>query len=71
MLKTIYLFLALAATSTMMWQLGFLFDLPGAPAQPDYAITLSALTAAVIFFALWLASAVHREKTPEKMLTRF
>ncbi|HEX8268239.1 MAG TPA: hypothetical protein VF596_22765 [Pyrinomonadaceae bacterium] len=69
MLKTIYLILALAATGTMIWQMGFLFSIPGAPVRPDYTITLSALTAAVIFFGLWYASVVNREKTPERILS--
>ena len=69
MLKTIYLLLALAATGTIIWQLGFLFNLPMAPPKPDYTITLSALTAAIIFFGLWYASVVNREKLPERILT--
>lgn len=69
MLKTIYLILAFAATGTMIWQMGFLFSIPGTPAKPDYTITLSALTAAIIFFGLWYASIVNREKSPERILT--
>ena len=52
MLNAIYLILALAAAGITVWQLGFLFGIPGAPTQPDLTITLSALTAAVIFTGL-------------------
>lgn len=62
MIKAIYLSLALAATGVIIWQLGFLFGIPGAPAKPDMTITLSALTAAIIFFGLWYAGVVNREK---------
>lgn len=69
MLKALYLILALAATGIIVWQMGFLFSIPGAPPKPDYTITLSALTAAIIFFGLWYASVVHRDKSPERILT--
>lgn len=69
MLKAIYLILALAATGVTVWQIGFLFGIPGAPAKPDFTITLTALTAAVIFFGLWYAGVVNREKGRERILT--
>jgi NO-binding membrane sensor protein with MHYT domain len=69
MLKAIYLILAVAATGVTVWQIGFLFGIPGAPPKPDFTITLSALTAAVIFFGLWLAGVVHRQKTNDRMFT--
>lgn len=62
MLNLIYMFLALAATGVTVWQIGFLFGIPGAPAKPDMTITLSALTAAVILFGLWCAGVVHKER---------
>lgn len=68
MLKAIYLLLALAATGVIIWQLGFLFGIPGAPAKPDMTITLSALTASVIFFGLWYAGVVNREKLQSNVL---
>lgn len=69
MLKAIYLVLALVATGVTVWQIGFLFGIPGAPTKPDFTITLSALTAAVIFFGLWLAGVVNRRKSPDRIFT--
>ncbi len=68
MLNAIYLMLALAAAGVTVWQLGFLFGIPGAPTNPDLTITLSALTAAVIFTGLCLAGRVHREGSKPKLL---
>lgn len=68
MLNLIYLFLALAAAGVTVWQIGFLFGIPGAPAQPDLTITLSALTAAIIFFGLWLAGVVHKDRLKSNAL---
>jgi ABC-type amino acid transport system permease subunit len=68
MLKAIYLFLALAAIGVLIWQFGFLFGIPGAPENPDMTITLSALTAAIIFFGLWYAGVANREKPQSKIL---
>ena len=68
MLNLIYLFLALASVGVTVWQLGFLFGIPGAPTNPDLTITLSALTAAVIFTGLWLAGRIHREGKPKLLL---
>ena len=68
MLNAIYLILTLAATGVIVWQLGFLFGIPGAPAQPDTTITLSALTAAVIFFGLWLAGRIHKEEFKSRLM---
>jgi hypothetical protein len=69
MLKAIYLTLALVATAVCIWQIGFLFNLPGSPKKPDYFITLTALTAAMIFYGLWLAGVIHRERQEERMFT--
>jgi len=68
MLNLIYLFLALASAGVTVWQLGFLFGIPGAPTNPDLTITLSALTAAIIFTGLRLAGRVHREGSKPKLL---
>ena len=68
MLNAIYLLLALAAAGVTFWQFGALFGIPGAPAQPDMTITLSALTAAVIFLGLWLAGRVHKEKLKSNLM---
>lgn len=68
MLNIVYLFLALAATGVTVWQIGFLFGIPGAPAAPDATIMLSALTAAVIFFGLWLAGRVHKDEMKSRMM---
>jgi hypothetical protein len=68
MLNLIYLFLALAAAGITVWQIGFLFGIPGAPAQPDFTITLTALTAALIFFGLWYAGVVHKQTFKAKAL---
>lgn len=68
MLNAIYLILALMAAGVTVWQLGFLFGIPNAPANPDMTITVSALTAAVIFTGLWLAGRVHREGSKPKLL---
>ncbi len=68
MLNAIYLVLALVASSVTFWQMGFLFGIPGAPEKPDMTITLSALTAAVIFFSLWMAGRIHKEEGKSKLL---
>lgn len=68
MLNIIYLILALIAAGVTVWQIGFFLGIPGAPAQPDFTITLSALTAAVIFFGLWLAGAVHKDRLKSNAL---
>lgn len=68
MLNLIYLFLALASAGVTVWQLEFLFGIPGAPTNPDLTITLSALTATVIFTGLRLARRVHREGKPKLLL---
>jgi nitrate reductase NapE component len=68
MLNAIYLILALAAVGVAVWQIGFLFGIPGAPAQPDMTIALSALTAAIIFFGLWLAGRVHKEELKSRVM---
>lgn len=68
MLNLIYLFLALASAGVTVWQLGFLFGIPGAPTDPDLMITLSALTAAVIFTGLRLAGGIHQEDSKPKLL---
>ena len=67
MVNAIYLILALAAAGVIVWQLGFLFGIPNAPAQPDFLVTLSALTAAVIFFGLWLAGRIHKEELKSRL----
>lgn len=68
MLNLIYLALALASAGVTVWQLGFLFGIPGALTNPDLTTTLSALTATVIFTWLWLAGRVHREGKPKLLL---
>jgi hypothetical protein len=68
MLNAIYLILALAATGVTVWQFGFLLGIPGAPAQPDMTITLSALTAAIIFFGLRLAGRVRKEELKSRLM---
>ena len=68
MLNAIYFILTLAATGVTVWQIGFLFGIPGAPAQPDMTITLSALAAAIIFFGLWLAGKVHKEELKSRLM---
>jgi hypothetical protein len=68
MLNAIYFILTLAATGVTVWQIGFLFDITGSPAQPDMTITLSALAAAIIFFGLWLASRVHKEELKSPLM---
>jgi hypothetical protein len=68
MLNAIYLVMALAAKGVIIWQFGFLFGIQGAPAQPDLTVTLSALTAAVIFFGLWLAGRVHKEELKSRLM---
>lgn len=68
MLNTIYLILALISTGVTIWQIGFLFGIPGAPDKPDMTITLSALTAAVIFFALFAAGRMHKEEVKSNLM---
>jgi hypothetical protein len=68
MVNAIYLMLALAAAGVIVWQLGFLFGIPNAPAHPDFTVTLSALTAAIIFFGLWLAGRVHRKEAKANLI---
>ena len=67
MLNLIYLILALASAGVTVWQLGFLFGIPGAPTNPDLTITLSALMAAVIFTGLRLVGRVRREGSKPKL----
>ena len=67
MLNLIYLILALASAGVTVWQLGFLFGIPGAPTNPDLTITLSALMAAVIFTGLRLVGRVRREGSKQKL----
>ena len=61
--------LELAALGVTLWQMGFLFGIPGARVKPDYTITLTAFTAAIVFFGLCLASIIHREKSPDRSIT--
>lgn len=68
MLNAIYLILALIAAGVTFWQIGFLFGIPGAPDKPDMTITLSALTAAIIFFGLWMAGRIHKEEASSKLM---
>ena len=68
MLNAIYLILALTATGVVVWQFGFFFGIPNAPTNPDVTITLSALTAAVIFTGLWLTGRVRRKDSKPKLL---
>lgn len=68
MLNAFYLFMALVAAGVTIWQFGFLFGISGAPAQPDMTITLSALTATIIFFGLWLAGRVHKEEFKSRLM---
>ena len=68
MLKAIYFMLALAALGVTFWQMGFLFGISSAPVEPDYTITLTAFTAAIIFFGLCLASIINREKSPDRII---
>lgn len=62
MLKTIYFILAIVALGITVWQIGSLFGISTSPQKPDYAITLTALTAAVIFSGLWYAGGTDHEK---------
>ena len=68
MINAIYLILALAAMGITAWQFGFSFGIATAPAQPDMTITLSALTAAIIFFGLWLAGRVHKQEAKSNLI---
>ena len=70
MLKAIYFMLALAALGVTFWQMGFLFGISSAPVKPDYPITLTAFTAAIVFFGLCLASIINREKSPDRITWR-
>lgn len=70
MLKAIYFFLALSAMGVLLYQFGFLFGIPYTPTKPDMTITLSALTAAVIFTGLWYAGVVNRERLPPEILLK-
>ena len=68
MLNAIYLILALAATGVTVWQIGFLFGIPGTPLKPDLTVTLSALTAAIIFFGLRLAGGISKEESKSRLM---
>ena len=67
MSNLIYLLLAIAAMLVGIWQIGLPFGAPNAAAQPDLMIALSALTAAVIFFGLWLASRFRRDESKSRV----
>lgn len=67
MSNLVYLFLALTSAGVIVWQSGFLLGISGAPTNPDPMITLSALTAAIIFTWLWRAGKVHRGKSRPKL----
>lgn len=62
MLKTIYLIFAIVALGVTVWQMGSLFGISNSSQEPDYAITLAALTAAVIFSGLWYVEMANQEK---------
>ena len=68
MLKVIYFILALVALGVTLWQMGSLFGISSAPAKPDYTITLTAFTAAIVFSGLCLASIINREKSPDRII---
>ena len=68
MLKAIYFILALVALGATLWQMGFLFGIPGGPVKPDYTIALTAFTAAIVFFGLFLASIINREKGSDRII---
>lgn len=68
MINAIYLILALASAGVIIWQFGGVLGLQNAPSQPDAAIALSALTAAIIFFGLWLAGRVNRREEAKSNL---
>ena len=71
MLNAIYLILTLVATGITIWQIGSLFGIPGAPVQPDITITLSALTAAIIFLGLWVAGRAHKEELKSQLVHNY
>ncbi len=68
MLNTIYLILALVSFGVTIWQAGILLGIPGAPAKPDPSITLSSLTATIIFVSLWIADGSYKEKSESKIM---
>ena len=68
MLKATYILLAIAAAGVLAWQFGSLLGIPGAPAKPGMTVTVSALTAAIIFFGLWCAGWASPQKLEVNVL---
>jgi len=65
----LFLILGLAAAKVTAWQAGLLASVTGtAPPETDYTIVGLSLTAAIIFFGLWLAGKVNREKSKSSIL---
>lgn len=69
MLNALYLILALAATCvTVFYTFFYEATVPGG--QYHYTYAMIALTAAIIFGALWLAGWINREKPQESILLK-